>query len=243
MDIQQRITDKEQISLYHADCMECFKSMPDNSVTLTLTDIPYAVLNDLKGTKRERYAGALRKHTKDEADELNFDLNIFVDEICRITSGSCYVFCSTEQVSELRARFIHNGLSTRLGIWEKTNPAPSNGEHLWLSGIETCVFARKSKATFNEHCKNSVWRFPSGGSKDHPTQKPLELFKYLTKVSSNKDDLVMDCCMGSGTAGVAAMELDRRFLGMETNKLWFDFAHNRICRSIEAHERKQERFI
>lgn len=224
------------MSLYYGDCMDAFKNMPDNCVTMTLADIPYSALNSMKGTKRENYRGALRKHSKGEADEINFTLTDFVKESVRVTAGSIYIFCSTEQVSEIRSLIINEGLSTRLCIWEKTNPAPSNGEHLWLSGIECCVFARKSKATFNEHCNNTVWRFPSDRSSDHPTPKPVKLMEYLIKTSSNEGDLIFDPCMGSGSTGVAAMKVGRRFLGIEKNKQWFDASMERICKSIEQKE-------
>lgn len=223
---------REEVSLYCGDCMDAFKVMSNNSVDLTLTDVPYDALNSMSGTKREEYKGALRKHSKGAADVITFDLGEFIDHLCRITSQSCYVFCSTEQVSFIRKKFIDNGLSTRLCVWEKTNPAPSNGQYLWLSGVETCVFARKPNATFNEHCKNTVWRFPNARSKIHPTEKPLDLFKYLVKTSSNEGDLVMDCCMGSGTSGVAALTQNRDFLGIEIKDTYFADAELRILGAL-----------
>jgi site-specific DNA-methyltransferase (adenine-specific) len=97
-------------------------------------------------------------------------------------------------------------------IWEKTNPSPMNCKYVWMSGIETFVYFKKPNAVFNEHYKNSVVRFPNGSSKIHPTEKPLKLFEYLIKVSSNEGDLVVDPCVGSGTTAVAAKRLSRIFL-------------------------------
>ena len=107
---------------------------------------------------------------------------------------------------------IDHGLSTRLCIWEKTNPSPMNGQYIWLSGVECCVYGKKRGATFNEHCKNSVWRYPTVRSKVHPTQKSLELFKYLIRTSSNTGDLVLDPCCGSGTTAEAAVLENREFI-------------------------------
>ena len=62
----------------------------------------------------------------------------------------------------------------------------------------------------------------------HPTQKPLELMKYLIKTYTNEGDLVLDFTMGSGTTGVACRDLNRRFIGIELNKEYFNIAKERI---------------
>lgn len=66
----------------------------------------------------------------------------------------------------------------------------------------------------------------------HPTQKPLELMEYLIKTFSNENDIVFDCCMGSGTTGVAANNLGRRFIGIELNKEYFTIASERIKKKL-----------
>ena len=62
----------------------------------------------------------------------------------------------------------------------------------------------------------------------HPTQKPVQLMKYLINTYSNKGDVVLDNTMGSGTTGVAAKELDRDFIGMEKDEKYFQVAKDRI---------------
>jgi site-specific DNA-methyltransferase (adenine-specific) len=62
----------------------------------------------------------------------------------------------------------------------------------------------------------------------HPTQKPLELMKYLINAFSNEEDTVLDCCMGSGTTGEAALLLNRFFIGIEKDSKYFDIANKRI---------------
>lgn len=119
-------------------------------------------------------------------------------------------------------------MSTRLCIWEKTNPSPMNGDKIWLSGIECCVFGRFPNATFNEHCKNTVFRYPCGRNKLHPTQKPLELIEKLVLASSNEGDTVLDPCMGSGTTGVACKKNNRNFIGIEMDGEFYNIASRRI---------------
>ena len=200
--------------------MEVMKCTPPQSFTCTVTDIPYGEVN--------RKSNGLRNLDKKDADIETFNLEDFVNEVCRVTKGSAYIFCGTEQVSLIRKIMVKNGMSTRLCIWEKTNPSPMNGKVIWLSGIECCVYGKFSGATFNEHCKNTVFRFPTVRSKIHPTQKPVKLLEYLINTSTNEGDTVFDPCMGSGSTGEACKNLNRNFVGVELNREYFEKAKERI---------------
>lgn len=208
------------MDLYNNDCMKILPTLGNKSVDLVVTDIPYDEVN--------RKHGSLRKLDKGKADIITFDLDMFVSELARVTKGSIYIFCGIEQVSNIRKILVQNKMSTRLCIWEKTNPSPMNGDKIWLSGIECCVFGRFSNATFNEHCKNTVFRYPCGRNKLHPTQKPLELIEKLVLASSNEGDTVLDPCMGSGTTGVACKKNNRKFIGIEMDREFYNIASHRI---------------
>lgn len=208
------------IKLYNDDCLNIMKQFDDKSIELCVTDIPYGEVN--------RKSNGLRNLDKHKADEITFQLSDFLSELNRIIFGSIYIFCGTEQVSEIRKTLIEYGFSTRLIIWEKTNPSPMNGQYIWLSGVECCVYGKRKGAVFNGHCNNTVLRFPCGRNKLHPTQKPLDLIKQLIEFSSNSGGLVLDPCMGSGTTGIACKELDRDFIGIELDKEYFEIAKNRI---------------
>lgn len=64
--------------------------------------------------------------------------------------------------------------------------------------------------------------------RSHPTQKPVELMEYLIKTYTNEGDLVLDNCMGSGTTGVACLNIKRNFIGIEKDDTYFNIAKNRI---------------
>ena len=211
------------IILHNGDCVEYMKTMDKKSIDLLLTDIPYNEVN--------RKDNGLRSLDKGVADSAEFDLDETLKQFMRVTKGSIYVFCGIEQVSHIKKTFRENGLSTRLVVWNKTNPSPMNGDKIWLSSVECCVYGKFPKATFNEHCKGSVLNFPSGRSKIHPTQKPLKLFEKIVEVSSNEGDVVFDPFMGSGTSGVAAKNLNRKFVGCEANDEYFNLAEDRIMNS------------
>lgn len=62
----------------------------------------------------------------------------------------------------------------------------------------------------------------------HESMKPVELLERYIKVSTNENDTVLDCFMGSGSIGVASLELGRKFIGIELNEEYFNIAKNRI---------------
>ena len=80
----------------------------------------------------------------------------------------------------------------------------------------------------------SILRFASENKPLHPTQKPLDLMRYLVRTFSNEGDIVMDCCFGSGTTGVAALMEGRRFVGIEQDAGYFEMAKQRIMPRSEA---------
>ena len=123
---------------------------------------------------------------------------------------------------------------TRLGAWIKTNPTPLNGQYNWLSAIEILVIARKKKSTFNRFCAKPVWEYPVCYKKVHPTQKPIKLITELVESSTNENDVILDPFMGSGTTGVACVNTDRKFIGIEIEQEYFDIAVRRIEEAQQA---------
>jgi DNA modification methylase len=224
------------IKLYNDDCMKILPSLKDGSITLTLTDIPYDEVN--------RKSGGLRNLDKSHADIITFPLDKFIDEVVRVTSGSIYIFCGSVQVSHIRNRLIDHGLSVRHCIWEKTNPSPMNGQYMWLSSIENCVYARKKGAYFDirERCKSAVWKCPTEKYKGHPTPKPIELMERLIQASSQSGDTVFDPCMGSGAVGIAAKRTRRNFIGVEFDKKYYSITQDRIDKAIKGIGEKKDIF-
>lgn len=204
----------------HGDCLVEMANIPDKSVDMVLTDIPYGEVN--------RFSAGLRNLDKGSADVCTFSIEEMLDSVIRVTRGSIYVFCGTEQVSKIRAAFVAHGMSTRIIVWSKTNPSPMNGQHIWLSSIELCVYGKFKNAIFNEHCKGSVLNYPCGRGKQHPTEKPLKLFEYLVGVSSNEGDLVLDPFAGSGTTGVACLNTKRNFILIEKEQKYVDIIKARL---------------
>ena len=212
-------------SINNDDCMNYMKTMSDEYVDLTLTDIPYGEVN--------RDSNGLRTLNKEAADVMTFDIQEFLTEVYRVTKGTIIIFCGKEQLSEIHKFFSdkqkRNKGTVRQLIWQKTNPSPMNGQYVYLSGIENAVWFKKRGATFNVHCKNTVFRYACGRSKLHPTEKNHDLLKELILDNSNEGDIVFDPCAGSGSHLLVAKENNRRWLGVELNREYFNIASERIC--------------
>ena len=219
--------------IINGNCLEVMKEIKNDLVDLTLTDIPYEFVN--------KKSNGLRKLDKEKANTKTFEIKPFLEEVFRITKGSGYIFCGKEQVSEIFDFFNRKSVSTRLMIWEKTNPSPMNCQYLWMSGIECFIYFKKKNGTFNEKYKNCVVRFPNGISKIHPTQKPIKLFEYLIKVSSNKNDIVFDPCIGSGTTAFACKNLERNFIGCEIEKEFCEYINNKLKQNITLKDFKEKK--
>lgn len=211
--------------IFNADCMEIMSNIKRGGVfDVTLTDIPYDMVN--------RADNGLRNLNKDKADIITFDLDTFLDEVYRLTSGSIIIFCGVNQISQIYNYFAdkqnNKQGTTRQLIWKKTNPSPMNGQHIYLSGIENAIWFKKRGGTFNAHCKNTVFEFPSGRSKIHPTEKNHKLIKDLILDNSNEGDIIFDPCAGSLSHCLVAKENGRRYIGCELNKEYFDSGIERL---------------
>ena len=212
--------------LYNIDCMEFMKTLPNNSVDVIITDIPYGVVT--------RESNGLRNLDKEKADVVTFDTLAFIKECYRIAKSSITIFCGKEQFSEIH-NFFNEEQKKKKGtvrqlVWEKTNPTPFNGQYVYLSGIENAVWFRKSKGTFNAHCKNTVFCYPvwSGKNRIHPTEKHHDLIKEIMLDNSNEGDLIFDPCAGSGSTLLVAKQNNRNYLGCELDKEYYDKALKRL---------------
>ena len=101
---------------------------------------------------------------------------------------------------------------------------------------ELILYAEKGTGKFPTHSTGNVIRSPRIQTENHPTEKPVELIEKILKASSVIEDVVMDPFMGSGTTGVAAVQMGRKFVGVEIEPRYFDIA----CKRIEAAQHQNQ---
>lgn len=217
--------------LYNDDCMNIFALLEDKTVDMVCTDIPYGEC------KKESHMEG-QNLNKGKANTVTFDLEKFVSECERVCRGSILIFCGMEQYSTIFSHFsMKNEGTTRCIVWKKSNPNPMNGQHIYLSGAELCVWYKpKGWRTFNAFCKSNVFEYPCGTSKVHPTEKNYELIRELVLDNTEEGDVVLDPCMGSGTTGAVCAYNARAFIGVELDKEYFDIACKRIKKAEENYQ-------
>lgn len=212
--------------IYNEDCLEGMKRIPDGSVDMILTDIPYGVVN--------RRSNGLRDLDKGNADVFSLDLQTLLDELTRISKGQIIIFCGKEQFSDIYEFFANKKGTTRPIVWHKSNPSPMNGQYVYLSGVELAVwFKPRGRKVFNAHCKNTVFKHSNGSRKIHPTQKNVNLFEELITDNTNENEIVLDPFMGSGTTAIACINTDRQYIGFELDKEYYNLTQNRIEDTIK----------
>ena len=225
------------LNLQHGDCFELIKDIKDNSVDLVVIDPPYEFSTKYISNNSDNKS-PLNKRKNKQAAELKlissgFDLSI-LDELNRIMKKiNIYIWCSKMQVSKILNYYESKKCNVDILTWHKTNPAPTCNNS-YLCDTEYLIFAREKgvKMYGCYETKRKYYVTPTN-TKDkklykHPTIKPLHIIENLIINSSLENDIVLDCFMGSGTTGAACKKLNRKFIGIELDKDYFEIARNRI---------------
>lgn len=224
----------EYNKIYNMDCMEGIKLLNDNSIDLVIIDPPYKLnITKVKNTTTfNSYANDLLD-LKD-----GFDLKILDLLIQKMKRINIYIYCSKRQVKELLDYFMNKGCNYELLTWHKMNPSPLTNNN-YLPDTEYIVFAREQGVRLygNYHSKRKY--YISGTNQvdkkkyKHPTIKPLPLIENHIENSSKVGDVVLDCFAGSGTTLVGAINKNRKFIGFEINKEYFEIAEKRVHEALK----------
>ena len=199
----------EPNKIYNEDCLETMKRMPDNFVDLVLTDPPYGV----------RYQSNYRivKHEK----IVNDDSFYFpIDELWRILKddGAMFVFHSHKVPFNDRRK-------KNVIIWVKNNWSAGDLKSDYGNQYECIAFIPKDKFRLKGKRYSNVWNFDRVDPIYHPTQKPLDLLKFILE---QKEGLVYDPFFGSGSTAVACEIRGRQWIGSEINPEYCAIAQKRI---------------
>lgn len=229
---------KDDFQLYLGNAYNIIKEMKKNNLKVNhiITDPPYNISqkNNFDTMNNPRKGLDFGNWDKE------FDLYSWISEYEEIIdkNGSIIIFCSYRYISHIIDKLETSNFITKdIILWNKSNPMPRNTNRRYVQDTEFAVWAVKKDAkwTFNKP-KNLPYLRPyyktstvSGKERTiHPTQKSLKLMEEIIKTHTNKGDIVLDPFMGSGTTGVAALKLKRKFIGIELEKEYFNIALERI---------------
>jgi len=196
--------------IYHGDCLEVMKDIPDKSIDLVLTDPPYNV-----GVKYENYNDSL------EYNDYKVFSTKWLNE-CKRISKTILFSCGVVNLPmwyEIEKPYW-------LYMWFKNNqnsPSRIGGFNIYEPFlIYNKPYKRIGQDGFN---------MPISLQKEctfHPVPKFLKAWKYIIDKFSNENDLVLDCFAGSGTTGIACLELKRNYILIEKEKKYYDLINQRI---------------
>lgn len=230
--------------IYNEDCYEALKNIPDKSVDLIVTDPPYEIETNGGNTNIVK---DFKKGIIKELEDLNIINGInteILDLFMKIMKKpNIYIWCNKKQIIDYLNYFVvKHGCSFEIMCWCKPDPIPLCGGN-YLIDKEFCLYFRKGIKLNTTFKSASTWWIENKNIKDkelyiHPTIKPLSIIKTLIENSSNKNDIVLDCFLGSGTTCVAAKETGRRYIGFEIDKTYYQIAQDRL-NNISQQTRKQ----
>lgn len=245
------------IHLACGDCLELMKQIPDNSVDLIVTDCPYKIVaggvtieerkDEVKGILRKRAisdgTACSNKWIKKDLDEVpcavrsgkmfkhnEISFSEWLPDVFRVLKrGShCYIMINGRNLKELQTEAEKTGFKfVNLLAWRKNNKTPNR---YYMQQLEFVLLLRKGEArSINNMGTSNCLDIPNIiGKKNHPTEKPVDLMRIFIENSSNEGDIVLDPFAGSGSTGVACINTNRKFIGMELDENYFNIAKKRI---------------
>jgi len=217
------------IKLLHGDCLELMKDIPDKSVDLILTDPPYRTTS--RGSSGGT-GGMLKEEINKKGMVFQHNTIQFSEWLPKLYSiikeqGHLYVMVNNKNLSKMLVGVEKAGFKIfKTLIWAKNSPITNM---YYMDSHEYIIFCRKGKAKRINNCgTKSVLNVDNPRNKVHPTEKPVELMEILINNSTLEGQTVFDPFMGSGSTGVACMNTNRNFIGIELDDKYFDIAKRRI---------------
>lgn len=243
--------------IYLGDCLEVMKDIEDGSIDCIICDLPYGSTNckwDIVipfETLWEQYNRIIKDNTAvilfgtepfSSHLRLSNIKNYKYDWIWVKDKGTGHLNCKkqpmrkTERISVFyKKQCIYN---PQYSLKDKKNIRPDK-----KNPTNSEVWRNQNKMTNRTIPKtlmypNELLEFKSDNSgiknkSMHPTQKPVALLEYLIKTYTKENELILDNCIGSGSTAIAALNLNRKFIGIEKEEKYFKIAKNRIAKHLK----------
>ena len=239
------------IKLYQGDCIELMKSIPDNSIDMVLCDLPYKETGNKwdKGIDLKAVFDEYRRIIKEDGcialnGTMKFGFQLYEvasdlykyewvwekDNGTNAPNVNFQPFRIHEYIFIFGKGRVTNGTRTPMNYYpQKTEGKPytqmsGRMSENWKGGLKNIV---TDNPTGLRHPK-TIQKFTRDKSGLHPTQKPVAMCEYFIKTYTSEGATVLDNCMGSGSTGVACVNSNRNFIGIELDERYFNIAKERI---------------
>ena len=224
------------------------KLIEDKSIDLLITDPPY--LHVKGGSKCKRINRGIYSEKSDIKSkmsdfgekEIENSLNVIKSKMKKM---NCYIFCSKLQVAYyLKWVTANKKYNYDILIWDKCRNGLI-GHKAFATNIEYIIRIYEGGCGLNEVKENDkliseyyqkIHRVKNDSNKKHQAQKPVKLISRFIELSSKENDTILDCFMGSGSIGVACINTNRRFIGIELDNNYFNIAKERIENAVNENK-------
>ena len=228
------------VTLWNGDCLELMCDIPDGSIDLVLCDLPYGITQNKWDTiipfefLWEQYRRVIKKN---RAIVLTASQPFTSALVNSKPDWFRYalVWEKSKATGHLNAKRMPMKIHEDIIVFSKGVPLYNpqgliQFNKITKRGDNGSNFGKSGTENFQEFTNypRSILKFANENKPIHSTQKPVALMEYLIKTYTNEGDMVLDNCMGSGTTGVACVNTNRKFIGIELDKGYFDIAKQRI---------------
>lgn len=234
-------------TLYAGNCLSVMQDIPDSSIDMVLCDLPYGTTQNkwdsvipfkpLWEQYKRICSGAIVLTAQSPFDKLLGASNIemfkyeWIWQKTRVTGHLNAKMRPLKSHENVMVFYIKPPTYNPQGVTRKSEPKVRKG------GNNGTNYGKSNKTTTLEfeNYPRSILQITSVGRNLHPTQKPVALMEYLIRTYTNEGDTVLDNCMGSGTTGVACVNTNRNFVGIELDATYFELARGRIELRRQVH--------
>lgn len=223
----------KRVALFQNDATNLLKSLPANSVDVIITDPAYSGMNQkLKlgsGKIIGKYSDAGKSGAKwfEEFHDTEENYRAFLQECFRVIKNNRHIYIMFDSYSLLSLAPIAREIFEVKNVicWDKANIGLG---HYFRRRHEFILFASKGKRALNSKNIPDVWKIKRITSSKYPTQKPTEVFELMLKGSAEKDFIVCDPFLGSGSAAIAAIKSKCKFIGGDISDKALNFSKERV---------------
>lgn len=241
----------KDIILKKGECLDTLKGMPDKSVDMIFADPPYNLsgknhITCINGRKVNCNKGVW--DMVGDIDKFNYDwikecMRVLKDDGTIWISGTLHNHPSVGFLLKKMGYWLINDI-----VWYKPNAPPQLQPNRLAPATEIIWLASKTKKYYFDYKKakelndgkqmRNLWTITAKRHiTKHPTEKPEELLERIILLGSKEGDTILDPFMGSGTTGVVAQKLGRKFIGIEIDDEFFNIAENRIKKIMNASQK------
>ena len=221
------IFENDNYKIYNDDCLKIMSNIENLSIDLVITDPPYLMNYQSNRRKKED------RFEKIKNDKDNYELiQKYFQECYRIMKDNTaiYCFCSWHNIDFFKQEFEKYFKLKNIIVWNKNNHGTGDLKGSYAPKYEFILFGHKGRVLLREKRIADVIDCAKIPSKKltHPTEKPQELLEIFIKQSSDENDIVYDGFMGTGSCGLVANRLNRKFIGVELDVNYFNVAVDRM---------------